>query len=393
MTLFSRQELQTLTGDFAESSPLVSIYLSTHEAGSEIQQDPIRLKNQLSAAGTQLEQKGLDEKARQALLKPAADLIENQSFWQNQKGGLAIFLGPNQFQHYVVPLAVETCVFVGNRFHIRPLLPIVTDNSSFYILAASQGQVALYQATRDSIHSVDLGSTPRSLEVALRYDDPSESLQGHGTGRSGDRTIVHGQGSGKDDENTDILRFFQLVSDGVEKILAGQTVPLVFVGVDFLFPIYQQANKYPHLMAEAVAHQPDQLSPEEIRDRALKIVEPRFNASRVEEHDRYGSLKNNNQATEDIAQIVNAAYNGQIETLFITQNSSAWGTFDPESRRVTYHNNQQADSEDLIGLVVEKALSIDAKVHVVDANDMPANSTAAATLRYPIMLETEAVTV
>ncbi|MEL7050894.1 MAG: hypothetical protein AAGM45_03790 [Cyanobacteria bacterium J06588_5] len=48
----------------------------------------------------------------------------------------------------------------------------------------------------------------------------------------------------------------------------------------------------------------------------------------MEESDRYGSLKKNNQTTEDIAQIVNATCNGQIDTLFMTQNSSAWGTFD-----------------------------------------------------------------
>ncbi|MGB7487961.1 MAG: hypothetical protein WA901_17350, partial [Phormidesmis sp.] len=287
MALFSRQELQTLTQypSTDQASSCVSIYISTHEAGAEIQQDPIQLKNQLSEAEKQLAQLGMDNGEIQAILEPAADLIEDQSFWRHQKSGLALFLAPDWFQYYTVPLDLKTATSVGKRFYVKPLLTLVTDDNLFYILAASQNQVMLYQATRTQVHSVSLGDTPESLEVALRYDDPSESLQGHGAGSGGNQKVFHGQGGGKDSENTDILRFFHLVSDGVEKVIGGQTAPLVFLGVDFLFPIYQQANKYPHLMDEAIAFQPDQLSAEEIRDHALTVVGPYFDQGRRTENE------------------------------------------------------------------------------------------------------------
>ncbi|MEL7331145.1 MAG: hypothetical protein AAFN12_02795, partial [Cyanobacteria bacterium J06560_2] len=196
MALFSKQALQTLTNRSSEeqSSPRVSIYIPTHEAGSEIQQDPIRLKNQLSEVEGKLKERGLDEREIQKLLKPAADLIDDQSFWQHQKSGLALFLTADYFQYYTVPLNLESFTSVGQRFYTKPLLPLLTDDGLFYVLAASQNQVTLYQATRKQAHSVDLGETPRSLEMALRYDDPSESLQGHGASRDGDSKIVHGQG-------------------------------------------------------------------------------------------------------------------------------------------------------------------------------------------------------
>ena len=227
--------------------------------------------------------------------------------------------------------------------------------------------------------------------MALRFDDPEESLQGHGTGRGGSRQIFHGQGSGKDSENTDILRFFQAVSDGVENVLAGQTVPLVFVGVDFLFPIYQQANKYPHLMEAAVNHQPDQLSPEEIRDRALEIVEPHFSASREQAIEKYGSLLDKNQATHDMEQILNAVANGQVETLMVAENTHLWGTFDPTTRKAAYHSERQTDSQDLIDWAVTQALQTDAEVYVMSRDELPGDTEAAATLRYPIMQEAKAV--
>ncbi len=382
MTLdtFSKAELHSLIN--AQGSPCVSIYLPTHEAGREIRQDPIRLKNQLSEAKKQLESSSADV---EKLLQPAVELIEDQAFWQHQQAGLALFLSPDSFSYYRLPLEFEACTFVGDRFYTRPLVPLLSEDGQFYALAVSQHEVRLYQATRHQVRPVALGDTPTSLEVALRYDDPEESFQGHGTGRGGTRQIFHGQGSGKDSENTDILRFFQLVSDGVEKALAGQTVPLVFVGLDFLFPLYKQANKYPHLMENAVDFQPDQLSPEEVRDRALKIVEPHFSTSRKQAMEAYGSLLDKDQATQDMDQILNAAANGQIETLMVSKDAQVWGTFDKKSRKATYHTQRQADSQDLVDWAVTQALQTDADVYVTEPDQMPNDAIAAATLRYPIM--------
>ncbi|MEM8505510.1 MAG: hypothetical protein AAF716_20450 [Cyanobacteria bacterium P01_D01_bin.1] len=385
---FSKAKLQALTN--TQDKPCVSIYLPTHEAGRETRQDPIRLKNQLSEAEEQLNQLS-DSVDVGTLLQPAVDLLEDQAFWQHQQAGLALFLSPGSFSCYRLPLEFEAFTFVGDRFYTRPLVPLLSEDGQFYALAASQNKVVLYQATRHQVHSVPLDDTPDSLEVALRFDDPEESLQGHGTGRSGDRQIFHGQGSGKDSENTDILRFFHQISDGVEKVLAGQTVPLVFVGLDFLFPIYKQANKYLHLMEEAVDFQPDQLSPEEVRDRALKIIEPSFLENRRQAVEKYGSLADKNQATQDIAQILSAAANGQIETLLLDEHAQVWGTFNVDSRKATFHDEPRSDSQDLIDWAVTQALQTDAEIYFTKADELPGGVIAIATLRYPIMQEAVAV--
>ena len=388
MTLFSKTELQSLNAE--QSLPCVSIYLPTHELGAETRQDPIRLKNQLSEAEKLLGERGFNEKQSQDLLQPAADLLEDNDFWQHQSTGLALFITSEQFRYYRVPVEFEEMAMVGEQFYTKPLIPLISDDGQFYVLAGGQNEITLYHATRYSIQPVDLGTTPRSLEVALRYDDPEESLQSHtgakvGSGSGSGQQIYSGQGGGKDSENTDILRFFHLVSDGVEKALGGQTAPLVFMGVDFLFPIYQQANKYPHLMEEAVAYQPDQLSPEEIRDRALEIVEPYFNADREQVLEQYGSLKDKDQATADLETILNAAYNGQIDTLIVAANAHKWGSFDAETRQISYHSEQTTDSKDLLNVAVSQALATDAKVYVIDRSEVPQQTDAAATLRYPIM--------
>ncbi len=389
MPLLSRKELQSLLG--IQQSICVSIYLPTHQAGRETRQDPIRLKNQLSQAEAQLNAAGIDGSEQQQLLKPAADLLEDGDFWQHQNSGLALFITAGQFRIYRVPLEFEPMTVVGDQFHAKPLIPLLTDDGQFYVLAASQNKVALYQATRSSVQSVDLDNTPLSLETALRYDDPEESLQGHtgsrvsGGRNGGGQTVFHGQGGGKDGDNSDILRFFHLVADGVEAVLGGQTIPLVFIGVDFLFPIYKEANQYPHLMAEAVEYQPDQLSPEEIRDRAIQIVESHFSANRRAAVEQYGNLLDKNQATADLQTILNASHDGQIDTLLIAADTQVWGSFDAKSRQIDQHDQRTAESQDLLNIAATQALYTDADVFVVDRAEVPDQANAAATLRYPIL--------
>lgn len=387
MPLLSKAELRSLTE--TQSSLCISIYLPTHEAGNEIQQDHIRLKNRLSEAESQLSEKGLNDKEILDLLKPATDLVDNGDFWRHQSGGLALFITADLFRSYRVPLSFEELTIVGEQFYTKPLLPLIANNGQFYVLAASQNKVTLYQATRDSVQQVNLGDTPESIDVALRFDDPQESIQSHSNGRSGSvsggSAVFNGQGGGKDSENSDILRFFHLVSDGVEEAITGQTAPLVFMGVEFLFPLYKQANKYPHLIEKAVDYQPDQLSPEEIRDRALEVVEPQFEADRKAAADEYGSLQDKDQATADLELILNAAFNGQIDTLFISKNSQQWGMFDTRSRKLIYQDEQTEGSEELLNMAAIQALATDAEVYVVEQSEMPIEGAAAATLRYPIM--------
>ena len=55
--MFTRSDLATL---LADPSPLgVSIFLPTHTRGSEVRQDPIRLKNLTSRANEELRAAGL----------------------------------------------------------------------------------------------------------------------------------------------------------------------------------------------------------------------------------------------------------------------------------------------------------------------------------------------
>jgi hypothetical protein len=86
--------------------------------------------------------------------------------------------------------------------------------------------------------------------------------------------MFHGHGVGKDDAKDNILRFFHLLDQGLYALLGKESAPLVLAGVDYLFPIYREANSYPHLMERGIAGNPEGLKGEELHEQGWRIVEP-----------------------------------------------------------------------------------------------------------------------
>src|SRR5207249_2419696 len=135
MTLVSKEDLITLT----ERQPgwHVSIFLPMHRGGVETLQNPVRCKNLLRQAEEHLLAHGLRRSQVQEFLAPVQQLVADYDFWQHQSAGLALFIAPTVFQFYRLPLAFEELVVVMQRFYIKPLLPLLSGDGQFYVLALS----------------------------------------------------------------------------------------------------------------------------------------------------------------------------------------------------------------------------------------------------------------
>lgn len=388
MTLLSQQELQTLIHD--SSSPCVSIYLPTHTAGAEIQQDPIRLKNLLSKAQAQLTEQGQRTSEAEQLLAPAWALLDegHEEFWRHQRHGLALFLSANSFRYYRMPLSFQELAVVSDRFHLKPLMPLLTGDGTFYVLAISQNQLRLWQASRDTMDELPLDDLPESLAEVLQYDDPEKQLQFHSGDRGGD-PIYHGQGVGTTDDKTNILRYCQAIDRGINDLLKDQQVPLVLAGVEYILSIYREANSYSNLLEAQITGNPDQWQASELHQQAWAIVEPYFQQAQKLAVEQYRQLITTEQTTAKLAEILPAAHAGQIDTLFVQAGIQQWGSFDPQTRQLEQHSDQHPGDEDLLDLAAVYTLSQSGKVYSIPASDMPERSTlAAATLRYPLFAGT-----
>jgi hypothetical protein len=382
--------------------PCVSIFMPTHCKGPETQQDPIRLKNLIREAEQQLVELEVRPAEARDWLAPAGALLDNADLWQHQSNGLALFIAEGFFRYYRVPLSFEELTVASSRFHLKPLLALFAEDGQYYILALSQDQVRLFKCARYGVAEVPLTDTPvpTSIREALRYDDPEKQLQFRsgeagsaptGSSREVSRgqmadfrqggVVFHGQESANRVKD-DLRRYFLQVDSGVRELIGEGGPPLLLAGVDYVLPIYAEASKYPNLIEQGITGNPEQLKAEELQERAWPIIEPHFRKSQETAAARYREMLSKGLASHDLKEIIAAAGQGRVDSLFVAIGEEVWGTVSPETDKVQIHQEPQPGDEDLLDLAALQTLFNSGTVFVVPPERVPDDELLAAVFRY-----------
>ena len=350
---FSLQDLETIIAH--QGKPAVTIYIPTSRIITRVQAEGLQLKNLLRIAGEQLEGFGLPDPLVHQILNPAQALVKDAEFWRQQKEGLALFLAEDMFKCYQVTRTFVTQVIVAETFHVKPLLPLLTNDSLFYILAVSQNDVRLLRGSRSTIREIEPSTIPTSLAEVLRYDDPERQLQFHTSSTlpdTGQHAInFHGNGGGATDDDKELLRrFFSQINAGLMEFLQSQQAPLVFAAVDHLLPIYREANTYPHLVELGMKGNPDHVYAEELHDDAWRLVAPIFAADKMKRVEEFNDLISSGRTATDLYELIPAADQGRVATAFVAANQSVWGDYDANTSQVIVHERKNLHNRDLTDL-------------------------------------------
>ena len=361
----------------------VSLFMPTHRKGRATEQDPIRFRNLLREVEERLLEKGLRTPDVQQMLKPAQALSEEPGFWRHQSDGLALFFTSDTIHSYRVPLPFEELVVISNRFHLKPLLPLFASDGHFYILALSQNQVRLLEGTRHRVDEIDLEDVPESMAEALQYERFEKQLQFHtGTSSGGARSAVFHGHDASDEAKARILRWFHKIDDELSALLADGQSPVVLAGVEYLFPLYTEANTYPHLLEKGVPGNPEALSPEELHAQAWPLVEPVFKQAQEEAVALYKQLHGTGRTTAGVQEAVVAAHHGRVDVLFVAVGVQAWGRFDPTTDTVHLHEEPGSGDEDLLDLAAIQSILNGGTVYAVEPDQVPDHAHLAAVFRY-----------
>jgi hypothetical protein len=262
---------------------------------------------------------------------------------------------------------------VGSRFYVKPLLPWVTGDGRYHILAVSQNQVRLLEATAHDVREVAVPGVPAGLADARRVHDRDEPLNYHthaaAVGR-GMTAFYHGQGVGTDDRKDELLHYFQTVDKALMAALGADAAPLVLAAVDYLVPLYRKASKHPHIVDGHVKGSPDRLSAADLQVLSWPLVAPFFRAPIDHAVAQYQQLAGTGRTTLDLPEVLRAASHGELETLFVVDDRDVWGRFDSATGWVEEHPAPLRDSEELTNLAVTDALSRGRDVHFVEPRDV-----------------------
>jgi hypothetical protein len=367
------------------SSPSISIFLPTHRAGQDTQQDPIRFKNLLREAEKQLLGSGIAPREAGALLQPAQALMDDSNFWNHQRDGLAVFMAADDFHYYHLPFSVEELLIISQTYYVKPVLPLFTNNGHFFILALSQNEIRLFEGTRSSVGQIDLPEgTPESMEAALRLDDPQKQLQTHSAQSGTGQGMFHGQSPGEEEQKVWIEQYLNLVAASLKDIFREQQAPLVLAGVDYLLPIYRKVSDYANIMEAGITGSPEHLRPEELQKQAWPIVEEHFRQATEKALEQFQQLAGTDKATDDIDEIVAAAFNRNVDKLVLSTGAQVWGAFNQETGKVTHRSagQSQQDNLALIDFAAMKTLQNGGTIYAISQAEMPTDSPIVAVFRF-----------
>ncbi len=368
-------DLQTLAKP--QTGPCVSLYLSTLAGRAGEQSAPNRLRHLLTTAEKTL---GEGWEADRKVLEPAYALCEDPAFWNSTDEGLAIFLSPNSWAKFRLPMAVADVCCVDDHFHLAPLVLLPAENEPFLLLALSRSGVRLWEGDRYALHALEAPDLAGGMRAVLNYDRPEIQRQVRSTTRhpaaGSVGAVFHGQGAVSEHDEADLAAYLRKVDDTLHPLLFGDQRPLVVAAVDYEFAAFQALATYPNLLAEHVSGAPDHRSAEELHDLAIKVLAGRRAVRQRQALEAATRQFGGDPAWHSLSAVLGAAEQGRIEALFVAEGSLPIGRRSP--RRASPASRHEATVEK----AVLATLAHGGRVYVVPPDQLPRQRGLLPSLRY-----------
>ncbi len=350
----------------------VSIYLETTPLTQKIDAVRTRLKQLTGDAVAQLTDGGAAKRAVWPIEEQLHDLIDDEAFWRTQANSLALFITANSLRSYRLPSHLTETVQVADRFHLKPLLRVLSMPQHAFVLALAENEVRVIEL---------LGNQPaQQIQVP---NLPKDAASVAGTANINSRSYSGRLGAGEGQKHH-LRQYCRLIDAGLRGLLAGRSEPLIIAATNPLLSIYRSVNTYPHLAERAIETSPIRLSPHELGAEARTIIDE-INARMVADFGLlYATRENEGRATTQIALAARAATFGAVDTLLVDMDGVQPGRVDETTGEVTFETHESARSYGVIDEIAGRVLAQGGKVLAVRRKDIPQEAELAAILRYAI---------
>lgn len=379
-----------------EARGCVSIYVPMHTPYTADRSGPITLKNGRDEAERQLVSRGWRSSEARDLLKPVDQLVGNEAFWREPTAGLAVFVGPDLWEVHRLHEPVRAFTAVGRHLYLKPLWAELPGLRTYHVLSVSQHGATLYRGNRGKLEAIPIGEVPHNLRDVLGDHVPEKVTQAHG-GHSATHgktdSVFHGQGDAGDFRKAELTSFLRDIDEAVMKVLGDDRGPLVFAGVEYLFPIYREVTANKNVWPAAVHGNTADWTNDELRRRALEVLQPWYDRPRREDIDRFENGRGGDRDSASVEETMHAAAIGQVDFAFVAVDECVWGVYDKQTGTTQLVDKPGGEAEDILDRIATLAFVNGGRVHVVPAAQIPDGLLVAAHYRYPRMASVAAVKV
>ncbi len=360
--------------------PLVSIYFPTTRMNSGAKDNEIRFKNALKKVETQLKENypGDGDKILSAL----EELLRDKAFWNEQYDGVAILASKNDIVVYKLQRDVKEYVEVSDTYYILPLLNAYQTDDSFQILVLTQTAFKLYEGNRYALREVLIPKNDnKSLKdvVGQFYEETGRNQKS--MGRTSARAVFGSGGSADDEDQIDIEKYFRWIDRYIMDNHSKRTeVPLILAALPENFTKFHEVSHNDYLIQDGIKKDAQSMDVNELRHLAWEVLKPNHMKTIKELKNRYELSKSRELASNDLSEIAQAALESRVDVLLIPLGKTVPGKIDPITAKV--HRDQAHG--DILNDLALMAIRQNAKVYVVQDDELEINQQANAIYRYPM---------
>jgi len=349
----------------------VSIYVATDPISADVG-ERIELGNLAAEALGQLGDAGIAKRELVAIEEEIGDLIEDEGFWRYQARSLAIFATPEGLTTFRLPNRLLSAVEVSDRFHLKPLLRAVTFPQVALVLALAQGSVRLIEVSPDV--------EPAEVRVP---ELPRDAASAAGRSSLADRAPMR-RIQGSEGRKLRLRQYAREIDQALRPFLGGVDVPLILAAAEPLDSIFRSVNSSPHLAPTTIAGNPERTPDAELAASARAILDDLYARELRETRELFDVRLAEGRALLDIGDVARAATYGAIDTVLVDIDEVVPGSIDEESGAVTLSSGASADRYGVVDEIARRAWLAGGRVLAVRRDDIPAQGSVAAILRYPI---------
>lgn len=355
--------------------PLISVYLPVEVTGRESKQNSIRLHKLLKQAESALANWWFEQPEAEKYINKVMSFAE-KTVWKKRTQGMAILISGQQIYHYDLPDPVPELVFVGERFYIRPLLPVIQEQIPYSILALSQNHARLIQVSEGQPTQLKIPELEQMSMTATRAKESDPGLQRHSIGSG--KEILHGHQAEPDDPHSKIRlhEFYQHVFDAIKSKLNDKHGPLLLAAENRMAVEFCKVVADQDLSSRVLSGNPDQKSVEDLQHESLSIISRMVAGRRQKFMDDFLTRHELPDVSSDLEVIFEELFAGRLESICLAEETQVWGLYSESTGVIEQHSERRDDDEELLNRLAVYAISHKIPWMTFPADEMPDQSAA-----------------
>lgn len=355
-----------------QDKPIVSLYIPIKRTEREERRDEwdrIEFKDLMKQAEDEL-LATYDKKNVELLIERMHYILDNEDLplWLDASKGLAFLMDETDTYVINMSFAPRSMVVVDEAYMIKPLLRNVQYLMHYKLLLLSTDFFTLLDGNYNGVHFEVLPDNVKEYftEEFADYDGDKTpldyySLEGH-------MSPFHGWKSRNDVTKEEAEKFFRSVAKDLnDQVLRDCPTPVILVTLPEHEHMFREVEHVRTLLPETILKDPKNMSGQELRDEAVKIMQGIEDKEARELCDQYNEAAAHDKGSDDWNNIMDALEQKKIEVLLVKIGGE---------KKVC-----DASCDDKIKAVSATLLEGGA-IGVLDADHMPTDSDVAAIYRY-----------